>query len=236
MTSKLPTTFFVENRLLLWSHLALLGLVFLWFFPLTHPFCQKIDQTTFYTLNGSLVSNVWWQRFWGILNHRREVILNLILAAILNILAIAVTTKSEQRKIRIKQVFYFWIFFEIGFMLQDGIFNHWLQIARDSPSLVLQPVARLSALLNNPSIKDTSAHSFPGGHAFALVYWASFTFLCAPKKIAIPGIIISFILCSARLFSGAHWLSDVLFASLLALVWLGWTLQTPIYRRCCKPT
>ncbi len=222
-----------QNRLLIWSHGALLSALLLWFLPFSHPFCKKFDNAIFYALNGSLGESVAWQYFWGMLNHRREVMLNLILAAVLNIGSIIMAADRQQRKIRIKQTVYFWIFFEIGFMLQDGLFNHWLHVTRDSPSLVLQPVLKLSTLLNNSNIKDTSTHSFPGGHAFALVYWASFTRLCAPKKIATLGISISLILCLARLFSGAHWFSDVLFSSLLALVWLGWTLQAPIYRWCC---
>ena len=220
-----------QNPVFIPSHLAFLIALLLWFMPLTHPLCQSLDNNVFFFLNGSLSAHPLWQSFWGILNHRREVMLNLVSAALLNIWAILQTRDPLLRKKRIKQTLYFWVFFEIGFMLQDSFFHHLLHVTRHSPSLTLQPVMKLSVLLNNPNIKDVSFHSFPSGHAFALVYWASFTLLCAPRKIGLFGILMSIMLCCARLFGGAHWFSDVLFSALLALVWLSWTISIPAYRR-----
>lgn len=220
-----------KKPLFIVSHLALLTALMLWFLPLTHPFCKHLDAYIFFLLNGSLTEHWLWLRFWGLLNHRREVMLNLVFAALVNIWAILQTRNPQLRKIRTQQILYFWFFFEIGFILQDGFFHHVLQITRYSPSLILQPFIKLSALLNDPNIKDTSFHSFPSGHGFALVYWAAFTYLCAPRKIGLFGILMSLLLCFARLFGGAHWFSDVLFSALLALVWLSWTLCVPAYRR-----
>ena len=225
-----------ENTLtfLLSTHIALSTALILWFSPITQPFCKQLDIWIFEAFNGSLTYG-WWQKFWGILNHRREVTVNLIFAALLNVWAIGSTKNKSLRVIRIKQLLYFWICFEIGFTLQDVIFNKWLCVQRDSPSLVLQPVIKLSEILQNINIKDSSTHSFPGGHAFALAYWASFSWLISPKKIAFISVLFAGLLCFPRLMSGAHWASDVLFSILIALLWLSWTLYLPIYGRIVKP-
>lgn len=223
----------ITPYLLIMSHIALVSALLLWFNPLTHPLCQKLDIWIFQVLNGSLTYE-FWQSFWGLLNHRRETSINLILAALFNIWAIIDTKDPKLRSVRIKQIIYFWIFFQIGFTLQDILFNKLLHIERASPSLCVQPVIKLSEILQNTNIKDTSTHSFPGGHAFSLIYWASFTLLSSSKRIGILSIIFAITLCIPRLISGAHWASDVVFSVLLALLWLSWTLYFPIYRTIIK--
>lgn len=218
------------DPLVVGSHLAIIFVLLLWFMPATHAYCERFDSWIFYTLNGSLTQDSLWQKLWGILNHKREVLLNLVFAAIFSVWGILATDNRKLKSQRIKQTIYFWICFQIGFMLQDYFFNHYLQVLRASPSLVLEPAVKLSEVLQNTNIKDASQKSFPGGHAFSIIYWASFTLLCAPKRIAYLGFFISLFLCVPRLFSGAHWFSDVLFSGLLALVWLSWTISTPIYK------
>lgn len=223
--------YFFYSPLWIISHLALIAALLLWFNPLTHQFFQHLDELVFLKLNGSLVGEPFWQVFWGLLNDRRETKLNLLFAAVINIWAILVTEEKSLRHQRIKQTVYFWICFQIGFMLQEGIFNHWLHIARESPSLVITPLVKLSQVLQNPNLKEVTKHSFPSGHAFALIYWASFTLLCAPKRISIIGLVFAVLFCLPRLFIGAHWLSDEVFSILMALVWLSWTVNNPIYHR-----
>lgn len=211
-----------KRRFFYLSHFALFSCFILWFWPLTHPLCQQIDAWVFQTLNGSLVGHVEWQTIVGILNHRREARLNLLFAALFNLWAICATPPGMRMQ-RFKQTLYFWLCFQIGFTLQDYVINHLFHIERDSPSLVLGATVKLSEILQDPNIKDVSRNSFLGGHAFAMVYWASFTFLCAPRRVAILGALFALVLCLPRLFSGAHWFSDEVFGGILALVWLSWT-------------
>lgn len=213
------------------SHLALLIALLLWFSPITHTFLQHLDEMVFLKLNGSLVGKPFWQVFWGLLNDRRETKLNLLFAALMNAWAILATKNKVLHQQRLKQTIYFWICFQIGFMLQEGIFNSWLHIARDSPSLVLKPIVNLPQVLQSNTLKTSTHNSFPSGHAFSLIYWASFTLLCAPRKIGIMGLVFAITFCLPRLFIGAHWLSDELFSMLIALVWLSWTVNNPIYRK-----
>jgi membrane-associated phospholipid phosphatase len=224
-------TSFFYNPLTIGSHLGLLIALLLWFNPITQPFLQHLDNTVFQLLNGSLVGEPFWQVFFGLLNHKRETKLNLLFAALLNVWAIVATQNKALRYTRLKQTLYFWVCFEIGFMLQDGIFNSLLHITRYSPSLIFQPIVKLSAILQSTALKEGTQHSFPSGHAFSLIYWASFTLLCSPKRVGIIGLLFAITLCLPRLFIGAHWLSDEVFSALLALVWLSWTLHTPIYKK-----
>lgn len=216
---------YMTNPLFLYSHMALFGLLLAWFSPFTHTICEQIDIWVFQVLNGSLVAHSDWQTTIGILNHRREARLNLLFAALFNLWAILSTQDKALRMHRLKLTLYFWICFQIGFSIQDFIINHLMHIKRNSPSLVLTPFVKLSEVLQDPNIKDASKYSFLGGHAFAMIYWASFSCFCAPKRIAILGMFVAILLCLPRLFSGAHWFSDVLFAAILALVWLSWTLK-----------
>jgi Kdo2-lipid A phosphotransferase len=191
---------------------------------------QYIDTQTFLFLNGSLVDNPTLQTFWGLLNHKKEASINLLMAFVINLITLLATRDPKLRKVRFFQLLYFWICFEIGFLIQDWFFHSWLALKRLSPSLVVTPVLRLAEVLHNPLIKDFSEHSFPSGHAFAMIYWASFTYLCSPKKVGIPALFLGIFLCIPRLVSGAHWLSDVLFGAFIALLWLWLSVQMPVYK------
>ena len=212
-------------RLCLTSHLLFFFALFLWFHPLTHALCVESDQAIFYLLNGSLSHNPAWQSVWGMLNHRRETGYNLILACCFNLWAIYQTKNPKLRMQCIKGFIYFWIFFELVFCLQEYFFHDFLKLARYSPSLVLTPSIRLSAVLQDPNIKDASQNCFPGGHAFALLYWALFSLYLSPRRIGVLGLIFVLFLCLPRLFSGAHWMSDKVFSALLALACFAWTLM-----------
>lgn len=210
---------------LIGSHLLFILGLLLWFNPLTHALCVRLDQAVFYGLNGSLAQHPAWQSFWGMLNHRYETRYNLVLACCFNLWAVYAIKKPARRTQTIKHFMYFWLCFELVFCIQEYVFHSLLAIHRHSPSLVLEPSLRLSTHLHDPQIKDVSQNCFPSGHAFALLYWALFSFYLSPKRIGILGLLFALFLCLPRLFSGAHWLSDTLFALLLAAVCFGWTLR-----------
>lgn len=216
-------------RFLILSHLFLAFSLFCWFMPVLHPFCIQIDTLLFKTLNQSLNHHTIWQSFWGLLNHRIEATYNLLLAALLNLWAVLQTKNVKLKQKRILQLIYFWVFFQIGFSLQEYAFHTFLQLERHSPSLMIKGAIKLSSVLQNPNVKDSSLHCFPSGHAFALIYWASFSLLCSPKRIGFLGVFLALFLCLPRLVSGAHWASDTIFSALLALCWLSWTLICPLY-------
>jgi len=208
-------------KLLVLSHsLLFLGLG-LWFSPLQISL-HKLETQIFFFFNQTLTIP-YWQEFWGLLNHRSEGSINLILAACLNIMIIMKTPRPLQRKL-IGQTLYFWLLFQLGFMLQRDLSDAFINTPRFSPTLVCSPVLRLSTLLDNVRIKDASHNSFPGGHAFAMMYWGIFTYYIAPKRWGVLALFLGSFLCLPRLMSGAHWVSDVVFSILLAFVWFAWSL------------
>jgi len=216
------------------SYVILFFLILCWKIPFSHDLLKTLDIAVFNSLNHSLLETSLGQWFWGILNHRLETKLNLLVAGLFNAWAIIATKDPVLRKTRLKQTLYFWVCFQIGVMLLNGVFNHWLHWERLSPSLVISSTIRLSDLWGDPNIKDSAEHSFPSGHAFAMFYWAFFTRLCVPKKMAFSALLFASFLSLPRLVSGAHWLSDAYFSILFAAIWLSWTINFPLYRMILK--
>ena len=220
-----------DFRFLFGTHLVLLIIILLWLAPFSHTLLKNLDIVVFKSLNGHLLNTTFSQWFWGILNHRLETKLNLLAAFLFNVWIILKTNDLNLRKVRIKQLLYFWLCFQVGMTLFNTVFNYLAQWDRLSPSLVVSSAIRLSSLWNDPNIKDSAIHSFPSGHAFAMFYWAFFTNLCAPKRLKIYGFILAGFLTLPRLIGGAHWFSDAYISILLSACWLSWT-ELPIY--CIK--
>lgn len=105
---------------------------------------------------------------------------------------------------------------QMAFLIKDVIFVTILELKRQSPSMVLKPFINLSELFDSTSVKISSGSSFPGGHAFSAAFWAIFTCTFAKKKYWILVWAVAFPIIINRLFSGAHWLSDVVVGVLLA--------------------
>lgn len=215
------------NKLFIVSHVQFTLALFLWFTEPFHHLLREGEIEIFYLLNQTL-NTKFMQHFWGILNHRSEGSINLILAGIISIIAV-IKTPENKRYTTILQTIYFWILFQFGFMLQNWLAVEYFQFVRHSPSLVLDNVNMLSQLLHNSRIKDFSFNSFPGGHAFAMIYWGAFMYIIAPKRIGQLSLALACFFCLPRLFSGAHWVSDVVFSAMLALIWLSLSINIPCY-------
>ena len=213
--------------LLFYTHTSIVICLILWFCPLTHDVCQKLDADIFFSLNKTLSWSTCWQKIMGILNHPNEARLNVFIMVGVNILAIFSLEREKRLKVFLF-VLYFWFFIQIGLFVLHAIFSDLLEISRDSPTLVLTPFVKLSEVLSHP-VKDHSSISLPAGHTFAVIYWAGFTLLYIPKKLRMLIYLISICLILPRLFSGAHWASDVVFTTTISLAWLAWAISTPLY-------
>ncbi|MFM8453670.1 MAG: phosphatase PAP2 family protein [Gammaproteobacteria bacterium] len=181
-----------------------------------------LDPKIFLWLNGSFSIdwlNPFWIKLFGLLNHRLETKLNLLLAAVLNFVGLFQYRKNPTvfRKIS-WQLLFFWIGFQLFFTLQDWFFNSYLRLVHLSPSLVIQPAIKLSIVLQNTQIKDASYHSFPSGHAFSMLYWGLFSAYLMRPTLAKISLFLAFFFSLPRIFSGAHWVSDVVFSMFLAFL------------------
>jgi len=218
-----------QAKRLITIHCMLLLLVLLWSLPITHVWCQQLDYILAIKLNQSLTLSSSWLYFWSYLNHPHETWLNLVVMFSLNCFAIYQLPAKSQQQRAWALVIYFWLFFQIGMLISHGIFTDLLAIHRPSPSLLIKPWIIISKATNISNLKDYSDNSFPAGHTFVLVYWAAFTALYAPKITRRICYSLAILLCLPRLFSGAHWVSDIIFTIVLALLWLQWARATPLY-------
>jgi len=71
-------------------------------------------------------------------------------------------------------------------------------------------------LLNNNNLKWNSHHSFPSGHSLALFYFFFFVQNTKDRLMTNISLFLAIFFSVPRLIGGAHWLSDVVYAILLA--------------------
>jgi len=190
--------------------------VILWLLPITGNLIRFLDAKIYFSLNNSLLHSNLWQNFWGYLNHPNENWMNVIFMVGINFYAIF-ALPSEKRLKSFADVLYFWLFFQIVLFVTYQFFSSWLVLDRWSPSIVQEPVVQLSDALGIDGIKVYSNNSFPAGHALVLIYWASFTLGYCSKSIKKVVLSTVLVLGMARLFSGAHWSSDILFTTFFCL-------------------
>lgn len=213
--------------------LLLSACLLLWFHPATRTFCQYLDKQTFLVLNGTLQYSKLWQYFWGYLNHPFESWLNVLVMAVINLFGIFSLNTQERASATI-DILYFWLFFQIIILVTHGIFVDLLHIQRISPSLIITPIVQLKDALHISTLKVSSTNCFPAGHALIAIYWCAFSRKYASpfiKKIIYLGAIC---LTMPRLFSGAHWASDVVFTMNYALLWFTLAQSQPLYSTMTK--
>lgn len=200
----------------------------IWFLPATQEICKTIDLKFFRFLNNSLKYSDTWATFWAYLNHKNETYLNLIFLIGINICSI-----FSQPKFRRLQAFsyilYFWLAFQGVLILNHFIIRDILDIQRLSPSIATLSVLNLSDYLNIPNLKITSSDCFPAGHALVLIYWAKFSMRYSKPWLQRVIIALAMVLIFPRLFSGAHWLSDVLFTICYSMFWFELAANTRLF-------
>ncbi|HSX19516.1 MAG TPA: phosphatase PAP2 family protein, partial [Gammaproteobacteria bacterium] len=195
--------------------LFVMGGLFIWFLPLTHNLCVFIDVKAYKLLNGSLQFSQIWQWVWGILNHHKESYLNVVIMVALNFIGISTLPKNSRLQ-AFASIIYFWLFYQVVLVVTHFIFSDILDLHRHSPSLVIPPKIVLSETLNIAKIKVFSNYSFPAGHALVAIYWGMFSVMYAKPTVQRIMIAVAILVALPRLFTGAHWLSDVLFSAFYA--------------------
>lgn len=202
--------------------LLLAGLIL--FYVIFPDFCKMVDINSSLFLNKYLLNSKVSQYFFGILSHRNESWINVIVMLGINLISIFFIKHNnlphkECRTKSILIILYCWLSFQIVLLINNIVFQKWLQFNRVSPSLIIPNFIRLSQVLNNAEIKDYSHNSFPAGHALILIYWILFINLYANKWIKLISCLLGILLVLPRMVTGAHWLSDTIFSILLGWIY-----------------
>ena len=109
--------------------------------------------------------------------------------------------------------------------------GHRLPVERPSPTLMVADALRVTQLSGIPT-KDSSGDSFPGDHALFLMIFAGFALRYLPRKASFYAMLMVPLFSAPRIFSGAHWFTDVYVGALgLATLCLPWLLLTPLSDR-----
>ncbi len=200
--------------------LILLSCLILLYF--TFPeFFRIIDKHLFLFLNKTCLNNKLGQYVFGFLSHKNESWINVIIMLGVNILSIFIFSRINKQHLNksIAIILYCWLSFQMVLLFNYIVFQKFLQINRDSPSVIFNEAIRLSVTFNNLNIKDYSNNSFPAGHALFLIYWILFVNLQGLRSIKIISWILGILFVLPRMVTGAHWVSDTVFSLLLGWIY-----------------
>lgn len=168
-----------------------------------------IDAKIFSILNQSLTKNDLWLNFWSYMNHNNENWLNVVFFLALGIWL------TKMQKPKIKFLIASWVILQICFLAKI-ILSKLIIIHRLSPSASLE-FMNIQEIFNSENFKVYASQSFPSGHAFVAFFWMFFLIKMAENSSEKIFIFFScFVIGCARIFSGAHWPSDVLVSALIA--------------------
>ncbi len=195
------------------------------FLPPTHGLIEYLDHKIFFLAN-SVLSIKALQYFFGYLNHSYERKLNLVFVIAVSILAYIYSDKSQKRE-NATNIAAIFVGLQLWLAIINLIFTDILDLTRDSPSLALPLQYNLSEIFNDPEIKISSTRSFPGGHAFTASYWWLSLCRYSSSRISMYAFIVALLMIIPRIFVGAHWFSDVLFAMWFAAL----AVQIDLYTR-----
>ena len=207
--------------------LTLLGALLLasWYWPVTRVLWDAIDQSIFFSLNGSLVTYPETQFFWAVANERTfDLVPGLLLLSLLAWHAFS--GPRDDWALRWADCL-FMIFYIV---LSIQLWHLALDVDRQSPTLVLSPAHRLTELVPAIDAKDESDRSFPGDHA--TVMWMVTGLFCfiAGRKHGVIAAVIALIFIWPRIVGGAHWFTDVAVGGgSIALMMVGLAFGTKLY-------
>lgn len=185
-----------------------LGLLVSWLFPATRGLWDAADKAVFYALNGSLnPAPSLWGEFWALLNFRLMDLLPLF--ALLPFLLVPdVLIPRTQRAatcIHLALILVCMLVIRVVFKEITEALN-WRAY---SPTRTLQPAYFLSEMYPYLHPKDASSNSFPGDHSAVLMIVTSFLLLQRFNRWSVYFLLVFFLFAIPRMFSGAHWMTDV---------------------------
>lgn len=200
-----------------------------WLWEPTRVLWDLFDDALFDVLNLHLSEADRQARFWAVMNLRP---MDIVSALVMLPFVIRSGFVFPARQVRAA------LLVLLSLLLFGLVFRHLfelgvvkpLELARESPSLVVTGAVRLSELFPDWSfpVKDSSSVSFPGDHAFVALLWALLLSFFASGWRLVAVWSVTAVLLLPRLVAGAHWGSDDFVGGLfVALISIGWGCYTP---------
>lgn len=203
------------------------GLLYTWaFVDNVRAAWDEIDRNVFFALNGTLSETGAWQTLWAVGN-------NIITDIIMGSLVALLFYRYAARDGGIHAIERLCTFLLLGTMVFTAKYSmRFLSDGkRPSASAELEPVVYLSEHVDWLKVKDMSNDSFPSDHATLLIIAVFFLWFYAGWRTGLMMTVLAIIFCLPRLFSGAHWFTDMAVGSLsVALVISALTLCTPLHK------
>jgi membrane-associated phospholipid phosphatase len=195
-------------------------------------FWERADHKTFTLFNGSLKGNRTWAGFWAVANSRA---FDLIAGVAMGVIILCYLRRDNKRYAK-KGFAFCLVVLVFTVLCSQIIINSICKYKRHSPTKILpEKSVLLSEHFPVVKPKDKSSRSFPGDHAIILFSFA-FSFLIIGKfRYGASLLAVAVLFALPRLFSGAHWLTDIKVGTgFILLVTLGLLFATPLYRYLMK--
>ncbi|HSC75133.1 MAG TPA: phosphatase PAP2 family protein, partial [Pseudomonadales bacterium] len=168
---------------------------------------DAIDQSVFFYLNGTIATPSTWSALWAVLNSRIMDLIPLLLLLPFLLIPNLVTQREERLRACCELLIILAVMLVVRYVFSYVI--EWLHWRGNSPTLTLQPAHLLSQMYPQFHPKDSSSHSFPGDHSGVLMIVTGFLLLQRVNRWSFLACAIASVFFLPRLFSGAHWFSDV---------------------------
>lgn len=197
------------------------SLLFLWVFPITGAYFDRLDNTIYFFLNSTLENGKNWQLFWAITNIRIFDLVGGILVLVMLIFHMYAKTNSEDNTKPFERFILFIVFITLSIIVNKIAFSGVLGLLdyhRESPSLALEGGIRLSEIITSFEFKDTSKDCFPGDHAAVLLCSTIYFFIYGDKKQGLLSCVVLLPFILPRLVVGAHWFTDCLVGSTFIMI------------------
>jgi hypothetical protein len=218
---------FQVKWLLFWWILACIWFAS-WLFPVTREGWDTLDEVIFFSFNGSIAHSTFWQSFWAIVNWRP---FDIIAAALILVIGFSwVYSLDLDRRLSALSGLGVLLFIILATRFSAAFLLYVTDYQRYSPSIILSPAYRLSELVTWIDAKDYHKDCFPGDHGYVVIACIVFFFIKAGKSWGAIALLLLSPFILPRLFSGAHWATDVIIGSgTMALISMPLLFATPLY-------
>ncbi len=216
-------------RALLLSGILFSILIIPWkFYPPAKHFWDKVDEQSFWQLNGLLQKYPDIRWITGLCTtHRFDLVTDIFMMLVLY-RAVRSERKDDNRRSGLARFTAYAVSTLLLYHTVEYLMVHFIKPNRLSPTLILGGY-RLSGLNSSMDIKDSSESTFPGDHTAIVMLWAAYMMTFNSHFFSTFSALFAIFCSIPRLMSGAHWITDdVLGSSALVSAVLGVYYGTPI--------